>query len=304
LQNILWTTNVTFRIVNWDGTSAAGTWYVFDVAGTAAADLAIEGTLLYTIPPPANITSQPQSRTNNVGETSTFTVAATGAGNLQYQWRLGTNIIIGATNTTLTVTNVQLVNAGDYSVEVNNGSLATSSNATLTVNRQPVAVVDVFNRLPDAALTIPIASVLANDIDPDFDPLLLADLSEVSTNGALVDHDDFFIYYTPPVTNGNVLDQFTYAVGDGRGGTAAGLVTVRVVYPLALTGSLGLSGFTLSAAQGVAGVTYWLQSATNLAPPNSWENIATNVPLTNGPLQFFDSRATNGPMRFYRTVIP
>jgi hypothetical protein len=129
-------------------------------------------------------------------------------------------------------------------------------------------------------------------------------LSETSTNGALVDHDDFFIYYTPPVTNGNVLDLFTYAVGDGRGGTAAGSVTVRVVYPLYLAGSLGGGGFTLSAAQGVAGATYWLQSATNLALPNSWENIATNVPLTNGPLHFLDPSATNGPMRFYRTVIP
>lgn len=305
LQNILWTTNVTFRIVNWGGSNPAGTWYVFDVAGSPAADLSVMGTLLYTIPPPADITSQPQSRTNNVGENASFSVAANGPGNLKYQWYFNeTNLIAGATNTTLTVSNVQPADAGDYSVVVNNGSLSISSNATLTVNHPPATVADVFNRLADVAFTIPIVNVLNNDTDVDGDTLSLAGLSETSTNGALMDRDDFFIYYTPAVTNGNVPDQFTYTVSDGRGGTASGTVTVRVVYPLNLSGSLGGGGFTLMAAEGVAGVTYWLQSATNLALPDSWETIATNVPLTNGPVQFIDASATNGPMRFYRTVIP
>ena len=305
LQNILWTTNVTFRIVNWGGTSSAGTWYVFDVANSSAVDLAVQGTLLYTIPPPADITSEPQSRTNNVGENATFTVAASGPGTLHYQWYFNdTNSIAGATNTTLVMSNVQPANAGDYSVVVNNGSLATSSNATLTVNHVPVTVADAFNRLANTPLVIPIANVLGNDTDGDSDPLTLTGLSETSTNGALMDHDDFLIYYTPAVTNGNVADQFTYTVSDGRGGTATGTVTVRVVYPLNLTGSLGGGGFTLLAAEGVAGATYWLQTSTNLALPNSWATIATNVPATNGPLQFIDPSATNGPMRFYRTLIP
>ena len=43
LQNVGPGTNVTFRLVNWGGTSSAGTWYVFDVANTAAPDLLIEG---------------------------------------------------------------------------------------------------------------------------------------------------------------------------------------------------------------------------------------------------------------------
>ena len=38
-------TNVTFRIVNFGGTSSSGTWYVYDVANSPAPDLAIEGSV-------------------------------------------------------------------------------------------------------------------------------------------------------------------------------------------------------------------------------------------------------------------
>jgi hypothetical protein len=304
LQNIPWTTNVTFRIVNWSGTSPAGTWYVFDTATSPAADLAIMGTLLYTIPPPADITSQPQSRTNNVGETATFAVSATGPGTLRYQWYFDeTNALAGATNTTLAISNVQPANAGAYSVVVNNGSLSFSSNAVLTVNHVPVALADAFNRPANTALIISIANVLTNDTDADGDVLTLVGLSETSTNGALMDHDDFNIYYTPQLTNGNALDVFSYTTSDGRGGEASSYVLVRVVYPLNLVAGYGVGGFTLDATEGVASVAYLLQVTTNLAPPN-WETIATNVPATNGPLQFTDPFATNGPIRFYRTITP
>ena len=45
LQNVGAGTNVTFRIVDWGGTSAAGTWYLYDVASSAAQDLSVQGTI-------------------------------------------------------------------------------------------------------------------------------------------------------------------------------------------------------------------------------------------------------------------
>ena len=45
LQNVGAGTNVTFRIVDWGGTSSAGTWYVYDVANSTALDLAVQGTV-------------------------------------------------------------------------------------------------------------------------------------------------------------------------------------------------------------------------------------------------------------------
>jgi hypothetical protein len=62
-----------------------------------------------------------------------------GNGNLTYQWQYrGTNIA-GATNSSLTLTNVQLTNFGFYSVIVSNGvAFTVSSNAFLTVDGAPV----------------------------------------------------------------------------------------------------------------------------------------------------------------------
>lgn len=45
LQNVGAGTNVTFRIVNFGGTSSGGTWYVFDTASSSALDLAVQGTV-------------------------------------------------------------------------------------------------------------------------------------------------------------------------------------------------------------------------------------------------------------------
>ena len=63
-----------------------------------------------------------------------MTVVATGSPAPTYQWRKGGAAIGGATSATLTLSNVQLVDAGDYNVVATNqfGS-ATSSLAQLAV---------------------------------------------------------------------------------------------------------------------------------------------------------------------------
>jgi len=85
---------------------------------------------------PPTITIQPTNQTATAGGSATFTVTATGSQPLNYQWWFNTtNSLAGATNASLTITNVQMTNAGTYSVVVTNlvGSV-TSSNATLTLN--------------------------------------------------------------------------------------------------------------------------------------------------------------------------
>lgn len=53
LQNVGPGTNVTFRLVNYGGSNPSGTWYIYNVANSAAPDLAISGTIMPVAPPPA-----------------------------------------------------------------------------------------------------------------------------------------------------------------------------------------------------------------------------------------------------------
>lgn len=81
-----------------------------------------------------NITSQPQPATVIFGGSTNFTVTATGVGPLFYQWRLNGTNIVGATNATLALFNLQATNAGIYSVVVSNLAGTTfSTGAALTV---------------------------------------------------------------------------------------------------------------------------------------------------------------------------
>ncbi len=87
-------------------------------------------------PSPPVITVQPTNQTVLVGGTAMFTVTVTGATPLSYQWTFNaTNLLAGATNALLTLTNVQLAQAGNYTVQVTNALGSTlSSNAVLTVS--------------------------------------------------------------------------------------------------------------------------------------------------------------------------
>ncbi len=86
-----------------------------------------------TVPP--LITSQPQSRTNFVGETVSFSVAATACTSQSFQWLSGNGILTAQTNSKLTLSNLTADSAGNYSIIVTaSGGSTTSIVASLTVN--------------------------------------------------------------------------------------------------------------------------------------------------------------------------
>ncbi|MGD0059075.1 MAG: putative Ig domain-containing protein [Verrucomicrobiia bacterium] len=83
-----------------------------------------------------SITNQPAGQSVLVGSNVTFAVGALGSPPLGYAWLLNNTPINNATNATLTIPNVQLTNAGSYTVAVTDltGGIVTSSPAaTLTV---------------------------------------------------------------------------------------------------------------------------------------------------------------------------
>jgi len=88
---------------------------------------------------PPIITTPPQSQTVPLGNPATFSVTASGANPLSYQWYLNSNVVSSATNSTYTIAATTTNDAGSYQVVVTNvfGN-ATSSVATLTIVAAPV----------------------------------------------------------------------------------------------------------------------------------------------------------------------
>ncbi len=86
------------------------------------------------------ITTQPQNQTNLLSSNAVFTVTASGQTPLFYQWSFNTTNLTnsthigGATNATLTVTNIAAADAGNYRVAISNVHGSTNSSiVTLTV---------------------------------------------------------------------------------------------------------------------------------------------------------------------------
>src|SRR6185503_3459648 len=121
------------------------------VAGTNPIDFIIDNSAVgYTglrveidqsnvaIPPntPPTITRHP-TPTNQVvavGDSVTFSGAASGSAPLSYQWRRNGTALPGQTNATLILTNLTAADSGDYTLAVSNsGGSAVSDAATVCV---------------------------------------------------------------------------------------------------------------------------------------------------------------------------
>ncbi|HEX9696363.1 MAG TPA: cadherin-like domain-containing protein, partial [Actinomycetota bacterium] len=107
----------------------------------------------------------------------------------------------------------------------------TSPFTTLTgykavFNEPPVASDDAYATDEDVALNVPAPGVLANDTDPDGDPLTAAVVSGPA-NGTLTLNADGSFTYTP-AANFNGSDSFTYVANDGTEDSNVATVSLTV----------------------------------------------------------------------------
>jgi Immunoglobulin domain len=91
------------------------------------------------VPGPAVINADPQDQSAFQGQNATFSVGvAIRSGPYFYQWQFNGTNIVGATGSTLTLTNVSSANVGSYSVMVSNYlTSAISGSAGLTLTPAP-----------------------------------------------------------------------------------------------------------------------------------------------------------------------
>jgi len=119
-----------------------------------------------------------------------------------------------------------------YTVSDGAGGTATAT-VTVTVirpNTAPVAMNDTATTERNVTLTLPIATLLANDSDADNDTLTLltVDLSTAQHGAVMLEGTN--VVYFPPL-NFVGADMFSYTIGDGHGGTATAVVMVNVTRP-------------------------------------------------------------------------
>src|ERR1041385_168626 len=127
----------TASLANFSNAAPNGVWSLYvtdhgpgDQGSLAGWSLTIT---LATNSPPV-ITGQPANQTVALGANASFSVTASGSAPLSYRWQFNGAPISGATTASLTLSNAQYANAGNYNVVVANafGSV-TSAIAVLTV---------------------------------------------------------------------------------------------------------------------------------------------------------------------------
>jgi hypothetical protein len=130
--NIVGATNATLNLINVQPSN--GGIYAVTVNSAYGGTVSSNALLTVLVVPPF-ISTQPSNQTVFAGDTAKFTVFAGGTAPLSYQWSFNATNLVGATNTTLILTNAQLNQTGNYVVLVSNPYGSTNSSAaTLTVN--------------------------------------------------------------------------------------------------------------------------------------------------------------------------
>lgn len=127
---LLAATNSTYSIAAVTTNDAAG--YSVVITNSAGSITSSVATLTVLLLP--SIITPPQSLTVSNGLNANFNVVAAGSPPLTYQWKFNGGTLASATSSSLTITNAQLANQGDYTVVVSNAvGVITSAAAHLTV---------------------------------------------------------------------------------------------------------------------------------------------------------------------------
>ena len=142
------------------------------------------------------------------------------------------------------------------SIVMNTGHSVT---AVFTLNAAPVPANDAYSQPTGSVLRVPAPGVLANDRDPDSDPITVS-LRTSPTHGALgLEADGSFVYI--PVADFVGTDHFVYDVRDPYSGMASASVTITV------NGATGAVAFAESQSGGSsASATVTTATALESAP--------------------------------------
>jgi hypothetical protein len=286
----------------------SGAWVVKSLTANGHARFHLDESLASLPLFPPTILAGPQNQSVLPGDDVTFSVSASGVGELTYQWFRFTFLpyffpppwyyaepIPGETNSNLTLTNVDASDALYYGVIVSNpaGSSAGATEALLVVNFPPSITKPPTNQvvLIGSNVTFTVTAAGSHPLfpylygfqwkfnDEDIPNATLGSLT--LTNVQLVDAGE----YSVVVTNlaGSVTSEpATLSVYESAAAT--------------LNPSVDLLGDTFQFdVNGVPGFNYVIFDSTNLI---DWTPFATNA----SPFSLIESNASQLPQHFYRAV--
>jgi len=202
-----------------------GAQFVVVVSNSVGSLTSIAATLtVNAIAVPPSITTQPANQTVTLGQTATFTVVATGAALLSYQWQKNGAAISGATSasyTTLATTSAD--NGAQFVVVVSNSAGSVTSNAaTLTVTASAVSpsiTTQPANQTVTAGQTATF-TVVATGTSP---------LSyQWQKNGTAISGATSASYTTPATTSSDNGAQFVVGVSNVAGNVTSTAATLTV----------------------------------------------------------------------------
>jgi VCBS repeat-containing protein len=135
---------------------------------------------------------------------------------------------VNAVNGVATFSNLSLNKGGNgYTLTAFGSSLVAATSAAFNVgNRAPNAGNDSYNTNEDTPLTVPAPGVLANDNDPDGDPITAVKLTDPAHGTVSLAANGSFTY--TPQANFFGSDAFTYAANDGSTNSTAATVSITV----------------------------------------------------------------------------
>jgi hypothetical protein len=174
-----------------------------------------------TVNVPPAITAQPASQTVAVGQTSTFTVAATGSGTITYQWKKNGTAISGATSASYTTPATAASDNGALFTVTVTGSTGniTSNAATLTVNAPPSITAQPVGKTVTAGQTATFAVTASGTATLTY---------QWNKNGSAIGGATSPSYTTPATVASDNGAQFTVTVTNAAGNLTSNAATLTV----------------------------------------------------------------------------